>query len=331
MKKTLNYPILILLTGLVFFIAQCGKKSTSSNPPVITSVDPTGGLPNDEVTIHGTDLTGATSVNFNSTTSSVVVATSTSVTTVVPAAATIGVNNITVTSPSGKSNQMAFNVYKASEFEDNDPPNIVKMIPLSNYSDYPLLISGTNFSGVYSIKFNDKDAVISTHNHTCITTVVPKDLPAGDVLITIYTNKKPTATVHFQVLGAAPSGNIPVNFSVVTIPPPNYVPSISNDWTCGLFSRETDSTFVDLHSDDGNQNYSTIGKYYYHYNSSLGYNDVNYVEYTNTLTGETHAGQFSSKPNACILKMITISSITGKVDSCTFDLRKNDDQLVCDP
>ena len=105
MKKTLkNYPILILLTGLIFFTAQCGKKS-GSNPPAITSVDPTGGLPGDPVTIHGTDLTGATSVSFNSTTSAVITATSTSVTTVVPMSATVGANNITVTSPSGTSNQ----------------------------------------------------------------------------------------------------------------------------------------------------------------------------------------------------------------------------------
>ena len=331
MKKTLNYPILILLAGLIFFTVRCGKKS-GSNPPAITTVDPTGGLPGDPVTIQGTDLTGATSVSFNSTTSTVIAATSTSVTTVVPTAATIGANKITVTTPSGTSGNIAFTVYKPSPFEDNAPPAIVKMIPQSNYSDYPLLISGNNLSGVYSIKFNDKDAVISTSNHTCITTVVPKDLPAGDVTITIYTNKKPTATSHFQVLGPAPSGNVPVNFSVVTIPPPNYVPSISNAWhsPCNLFEGNPDSTFDVIQNGQGIVLGS--GVFHYHFNSTLGYTDLNYIQFTYASSGETYAGMFTSKTaNPCILKMILISSTTGKVDSCIFNQKDNDPDLPCDP
>src|SRR5664279_5642370 len=126
-QKFNNYPVIILLIGLVFTMSQCSKKS-GSNPPVISSVDPTGGLPGDPVTISGTDLTGATSVSFNSTTSSVITATSTSVTTVVPTSATIGANNVTVTTPSGTSKQLVFTVYKAPEFEDTDPPGIVKTL-----------------------------------------------------------------------------------------------------------------------------------------------------------------------------------------------------------
>lgn len=331
MKKTLNYPIFILLTGLIFFTAQCGKKS-GSNPPSISSVDPTGGLPGDPVTIHGTDMTGATSVSFNSITSTVITATSTSVTTVVPMSATKGTYNVSVTTPSGTSGNFAFTVYEQPPYEDNDPPQFAKTIPQSNYSDYPLLISGNNFSGVYSVKFGDKDAVISTSNHTCITTVVPKDLPAGNVTVTIYTNKKPTATFQFQVLGAAPTGNVPVNFSVVTIPPPNYVPSISNSWgsPCNLFEGNPDSTFDVVENGVGTLLGS--GKFSYHFNSTLGYNDLNYVQFTYTSSGETYAGMFTSKTvNPCILKMIVISSKTGKVDSCLFDRLFYDSTVICDP
>jgi hypothetical protein len=141
---------------------------------------------------------------------------------------------------------------------------------------------------------------------------------------------KGTATISFQVQGPPPGGPATLDFSIVDIPPPAYVPAISNNWTCGLFSIETDSTFVDLNSDpEFDQTYTINGKFEYDFKDD--YNNLNYIEFTNTETGETFAGQFSSSSGTpCILKMILISSKTGTLSECTFDLRINEPDLICD-
>jgi hypothetical protein len=326
-KNSTKYPLLIMLICWMFTIPQCSKKSDGPPPPpppapALTSVQPTLDIVGDPVTLNGTNLSNADGISFNSVAGKVISATSTQITTVVPPGATIGANQITVHTSAGESNQIAFTVAKTPDNIDSLPPFIMKTIPTSNFTDYPVLIFGNNLSGVISLTFStatvSKDAVIYTNNHTCVTATVPKDLPAGTVTITLVTVKG-TYKKDFQILGPAPSGVTPVNFSIITIPPPDYVPTIANEWTCGTFQNDNsnDSTFLDFQG-------LITGVYKYDFNKAKSYNDLNYVEFTNSSTGETMAGQFSSKfINPCVLEMVLISSKTGLVESCTFDQTNN--------
>ncbi len=330
-KKTTKYPLLIMLICWMFAIPQCSKKSDNQPPappppPSLTSVEPTLDIVGDPVTLHGTNLDNADGISFNSVAGKIISVTSTQITTVVPPGASIGANQITVHTSAGESNQIAFTVAPVPANIDSLPPFIEKTIPTSNFTDYPVLIFGNDLSGVISLTFStstvSRDAVIYTNNHTCVTATVPKDLPAGTVTITLVTVKG-KYTKDFQILGPAPSGVAPVNFSIITVPPPDFVPSISNDWSCGLFAENADdSTFIVQDPQSGNT--IATGKFRYDFNKIKSYNDLNYIEFTNSSTGETKAGLFSSKfNNPCVLRMVLVSSKTGLVDTCTFDNSDN--------
>lgn len=332
MKQAISINQLYLLLLIILFAGpQCGKSGKDVTlTPSLSSVSPVKGIAGDPVTINGQNIGNAEKIMFNSTTSTIVQNTNSTITTVVPPGATIGVNKIAVYTSGGKSNELQFEVVKEPSNVDPLPPTLSKIIPAANFTEYPVLIYGDNLSGAISVTFNDKEAVVYTNNRKVITATVPKDLPSGTVVVKVKTVKG-TSNLNFQVSGPPPGGPANVNFSIVTIPPPNYVPGISNNWSCGLFSQQDGNTFVDLNTDDGTFNYDVTGSFEYHFDKDNDYNDLNYVEFTNKITGETFAGHFSStSANPCVLKMVLISSKTGKISTCTFDRRSNDPDLACD-
>lgn len=331
MKRAIhNRYILVLFLSLILICPQCKKDKT--DPPSLSGISPASGIAGDPVTITGANLQNADKVTFSGKQSVLVQTSSTSLTTVVPDGTAPGVNKIMVSNSGGSSNELDFEVFEKPDIIDQLPPTLTKSIPVSNYNGYPVLIYGDNLSGTLSVTFNDKRAEIFTNNQKVITTIVPDDLPAGAVTIKVKTVKG-EEELDFQVLGASPTGPASANFSIVDVPPPNYVPTISNDWTCGLFSGNQDSTFVDLDSDseDGDENFKITGRYEYNFDDARNYNQLNYVEFTNKETGEVFAGQFSAtSDNPCILKMVLISSKTGTVSTCTFD-RTIDPFVECEP
>ncbi|MDB4922558.1 hypothetical protein [Mucilaginibacter sp.] len=336
MKVSIKTTGLVLLfLSLIFIQIHCGKTKTKETipAPTLTSVDPVNGIVGDPVQVNGSNLQNADGITFNGISSKIVQATNSSVISVVPNGATAGLNNIAVHTSGGTSNQLQFSVIKNPDHIDPLPPTLSKVLPAANYTDYPLLIYGDNLSGVISLTFNDKDAVVYTNNQKVVTTTVPKNLPSGAVTIKIRTVKG-TTSISFQILGPPPAP-ADINWSIVTIPPPNYIPSISNQWSCGLFSQvdpPNGRTLVDPGSDPtGTGNFNITGRYEYDFNKASNYNFINYVEIVNHTTNEVLAGQFSSKfNNPCVLEMVLISSKDGTVHTCTFDRQKDDPTLVCE-
>jgi hypothetical protein len=323
-----NNYLVTILGCLLLPLTNC--KTDKLIPPVLNSVEPTRGIIGDPITIKGENIENANSFMFNNITSLITQNTTNAFLSVVPSKAEVGVNDLTVQTDGGTSNKLQFEVIKEPDHVDLLPPAIEKTIPAANYIDYPILIYGDNLSGIIDITFNDKPATIFTNNKRVVTTTIPKGLSTGLTVIKIKT-KKGTSSINFQVLGPPPNGVSPVNFSIVNIPPSNYVQSISNNWSCGLFSDQGDKSFVDLNSNDGNDSFIVTGRFEYHFDIIQNYNDLNYVEFTNKETGETLAGQFSSTSvNPCIFNMVLISSKTGKISFCTFDRRNNEPDLNCD-
>lgn len=331
MKTTTNSRFCILIFLIIAVIGlNCSKKEPKDLSPILESLEPVDGLQGDPVTLKGLNLKNVNSVTVGDKPSKIIQISDNIITTVVPESVALGVINIKVAASSGSSNSLPFTVLKTPEHVDNAPPALTKVIPAANFTDYPVLLYGNNLSGVIKISFGGKSAPIFTNNQRVVTTSVPKDLPAGKVKVEIRTMKG-TSTIDFQVSGAPPAGPA-VNFNIVNIPPPNYIPGISNQWSCGLFSSTDGKTFVDLNSADENfENFSISGTYEYEFDKTRNYNTLNYVEYTNKTTGETFAGQFSSASgNPCVLRMVLISSKTGQVFNCTFDRRVDQPDLQCD-
>jgi hypothetical protein len=317
MKPTTKNHLLILVTIFLVFMQNCKKVEE----PELSAIVPAKGLIGDPVVIKGTFLSNATSVSFNGTESLILNNTGSELETVVPSGLATGPNQVTVQTEGGTSNQIQFEVVEMPEFTDEFPPDLEMTVPESNYIHYPVLIYGNFLSGVISISFDDVDAEIFTNNQKVITTTVPEGVSAGPVKIKVRTVKG-TATIDFNVQGPPPGGNVPLNFSIVNIPPPGYVPLISNQWSCGLFSETSGGNFVELNSDENfDENFKITGKFEFDFQPENDYNNLNFVQITNSETGEIFAGQFSAIfENPCIYRMILISSVTGEVFECTVDI-----------
>lgn len=338
LKSVVIPGMLLLLVILFFHCSKTGQTTTPPTPPILNSVSPVNGISGDAVILTGTNLNNADKISFSGIVSTIVQNSGTSITTVVPPGATVGASKITVHNTGGTSNELPFEVLKTPLIVDLFPPSLTKTIPSSGYTESPVLIYGNNLSGVIDVSFNEKPAVVFTNNTAVITANIPKDLPASNVTIKVRTTKGIT-TLAFQVLGPPPGGAPVVDFSTVTIPPPDYVASISNDWKLGLLSSQSfdqtthTGTFINPNTDTSGNNteFAITGRYEYYFDKALNYNTKNYIEIINHSLGDTLAGQFSSKfANPCVLQMVLISSKTGHVVYNTFDVRKNFPDTQCE-
>jgi hypothetical protein len=314
MKPTIKNHLLVLSAVFFIFMQNCKK----AEEPELSAIVPAKGLIGDPVIIKGAYLKDATSVSFNGTESLILNNTGSELETVVPSGISTGPHHVTVQTTVGTSNQIQFEVVEMPEFTDAFPPELEMVVPESNYIKYPVLIYGNFLSGVINITFDDIEAEIFTNNQKVITTTVPEGVSTGPVKIKVRTVKG-TATIDFNVQGPPPGGNVPLNFSIVNIPPPGYVPLISNFWTCGFFEERANNSFIE-YDDDFNEKNEISGNYEFNFDNTGEYNNLNFVQITNTQTGEILAGMFSSEfESPCVYEMILISSVTGEVFECTVD------------
>ncbi|KUL43849.1 cell shape-determining protein [Streptomyces sp. NRRL F-4489] len=153
---------------------------TQVSGPVLSSVAPSSGPPSGgtPVTLTGAGLSGATAVRFGSTpASSFTVVSDTQVTAVAPAGS--GTVQITVTTPGGTSNGLAY-TYATVPAVSAVSPN---QGPLSGGNTVTL--TGSNFSGATAVTFGATPATaFSVVSPTTISAVVPAGLP-GPVQITV--------------------------------------------------------------------------------------------------------------------------------------------------
>ncbi|HNC46658.1 MAG TPA: IPT/TIG domain-containing protein, partial [Acidobacteriota bacterium] len=142
-------------TGLITVLSPLGTGTSSdnftvqSNTPTITSFTPTTGPPGTQVTITGTNLTGATEVSFNTTSvgTNFTVVSATQINTTVPVGATGG--PIKVKTPSGEATSpQSFIVTSGA------PPTISSFSPAMGPVGTVVTIEGNNFVGTTSVRFN---------------------------------------------------------------------------------------------------------------------------------------------------------------------------------
>jgi len=157
--------------------AESTEDFTYIPPPEITSFDPTSGSTGTEVTITGTNLSGATVVQFGDTDAAnpPTVVSDTQITAVVGSGAT---GNIAVTTLGGTAKS-------TQDFTYVLMPTITGIDPPSAGSGTSVIITGTNFTSVTAVKFGDIEAqIISINESGTQITVTPGDDSKGSVTVT---------------------------------------------------------------------------------------------------------------------------------------------------
>lgn len=182
-RTCLTAVCLAHLTAAIFSGCGGGSTTTVAPPPApkatptITSFTPTSGPTGTSITVTGTSLTGATSVSIggaNATTFAVTSATS--VTATVPNAATTG--SVVITTPQGTATSASnFTVTVAA-------PTIASVSPTSGQTGTSVTLTGANFMGATSVKFNGMTANFTVTDASHISTTVPNSATTGPIAVT---------------------------------------------------------------------------------------------------------------------------------------------------
>lgn len=170
--------------------------------PLISGFAPASGTVGATVTISGTDLDGATAVQFNGTAATSYTASVNSITAVVPSGATTG--PLTVTTPGGSvSSTQAFVV-------ENPIPVLSSLSPTTRPAGsgaFTLTANGMGFAATSVIRFSGTDLVTTFVSATQLTAIVPAAFTttAGVYSVVVRTPAPGgglSAAVPFNVTGA---------------------------------------------------------------------------------------------------------------------------------
>ena len=193
-------------TGPIHVINADGPGTSASNftvaspggcTPTITSFLPTSGPVGTGVTINGTNLLGATAVDFNGTAAAFAVVSSSSssasqVSAFVPAGATTGLVHVVTPVATATS---------ASNFTvgTGPAPTISSFTPTTGAVGTSVTITGTNFTGATSVTFNGVAATAFTVNSaTQVTATVPTAATTGPIRV-ITPSGTGTSATNFTV------------------------------------------------------------------------------------------------------------------------------------
>lgn len=162
--------------------------------PTVTKFSKSSGSPGQTITLTGTNFTGTTSVSFNGTeASSFNVVSATRISVVVPAGASSGV--VSVTNAIGTNSSVrSFQVKYAS-------PSVRSFSPGSASVGDTVTITGRNFIGTTSVKFNGVEAASFTVvSATTITAVVPAGATTGKITVA-NPSRSSTSKTRLSIIG----------------------------------------------------------------------------------------------------------------------------------
>ncbi|MCG8606739.1 DNRLRE domain-containing protein, partial [bacterium] len=192
---------------------------TIGNSPVITSFDPTLGVPGTEVTIIGLNFTGTTAVSFNgSPAASFSIDSDTQLRGTVPSLATTG--PITITNGSGTSSD-------SEDFTVVFPPTISGFSPNSGPIGTEVTLTGHGFLGTTDVAFNGTSAISFIVNSASeIRVTVPAGATTGSLSLTNPAGST-LSTTDFTVTSVGEGGTFTFNpsddaFVRSTRPDKNY-------------------------------------------------------------------------------------------------------------
>ncbi|MDZ7361898.1 MAG: alginate lyase family protein [candidate division KSB1 bacterium] len=181
-------------------------------PPVVSSFMPTDGPVGAQVTISGSNFTGATQVAFNGTNAPVfTVDSDTQLRANVPTGATTG--KITVTNADGSGSSV-------NSFIVTRQPIISSFAPIRGVAGTEIIMTGSRFSGATSVVFNGKTTTFTLDSDTQIRAKVPSGTTSGPISISnsAGTGASSTSFIMQYTLTVLTSGS-----GSVTVNPPDGV------------------------------------------------------------------------------------------------------------
>ena len=171
--------------------AASGPSFTVTSQGAPTVIAGTGAV-GAAVTVTGTNFCGTTSVTINGIAATHTAVSNTSMTVTVPST-TVGAGTIVVTNTVGSA-VASFNVTAAG-------PTITSFAPTSGAVGTSVVITGTNFTAITSVRFfNGKTATYVVNSTTQITATVPSGATTGQIQVTNATGTGTSAGV-FTVTG----------------------------------------------------------------------------------------------------------------------------------
>ena len=211
-----TYPISVTITsvGNSQGSSTVTDSATITPPPTVTQLNPTAGptAGGTSVTITGTNLAGATAVEFGTTSATITADTATSITATAPAhtAATV---DVTVTTPGGTSATSATDQYTYAA-----PPTVTSLNPTAGppAGGTAVTITGTNLTGATAVQFGTANATNLTGNTATTITATAPAATAGTVDVTVTTPGGTTATTTADRF----TYNLPAPASPPALPPP---------------------------------------------------------------------------------------------------------------
>ncbi|TMI97768.1 MAG: hypothetical protein E6H01_12990, partial [Bacillati bacterium ANGP1] len=179
--------------AFTFAAWEGGDPAGATTSPTITGFTPSSGPVGTNVTINGTNFTGATAVAFNSVSASFTVTSATAIQATVPAGATTG--PLSVTAPAGTATS-------STAFTVVPPPTITSFAPTSGPAGTSVTINGTSFTGATAVAFNGVSASFTVTSDTAIQATVPAGATTGPLSVT------------------APAGTATSSAAFTVVPPP---------------------------------------------------------------------------------------------------------------
>jgi hypothetical protein len=167
-----------------------------SSAPKIISFIPASGPVGTQVTITGSQFTGATKVAFNGTPASFVIDSDTQLRATVPAGATSGKIIVINAFDAGSS---------ATDYFVTAPPTISSFTPTNGPAGAQVTISGNNFIGATSVAFNETNtANFIVDSNTQIRADVPADAPQGGGKISVTNADGSAVSANIFTVTATP-------------------------------------------------------------------------------------------------------------------------------
>ncbi|WP_344441483.1 IPT/TIG domain-containing protein, partial [Kitasatospora nipponensis] len=162
--------------------------------PIITTATPASGPAGTTVLLTGSGFTGVTSVRFGVVAASFTVVSATVISATAPAGS--GTVQVTVTSPSGTSNGIAFTYAPAA-------PVITVSTPASGPAGATVTLTGSGFTGVTSVHFGAVAATFTVVSDTQVLTTAPAG--SGTVQITVTSPSGTSNGIAFTYVPTAPA------------------------------------------------------------------------------------------------------------------------------
>ena len=222
-------------TGPIAVTTPAGTAMSASSFTVtftISGFSPTSGPPGATVTINGAGFSAFSSARFNGLAASTQVISSTQLQAIVPAGATTGpISVFRFGTPSTTTSATSFTVTGGGGGGGGSAPTISSFSPGSGPTGTSVGITGTNFTGATSVKFNGRAVVFGVDSGTHITATVPDGASSGRITVTTPAGTATSAT------------NFTVTLSVTSFTPTSGLMG-SNVYISGTgFSGVTGVTF----------------------------------------------------------------------------------------